>query len=155
MSDALQEQAFAHCPSTQAPLERPLRVSPQTEVNDNKLSPTVGERTCFEIPAWIWRAMIACYAAFLCLLLAATGGARASFAIAISAVYVTMFFGTARAILRQAPPQPPSPLSLPTGKLETIYGTLGLKAVVAQMLVVPGAIVFFGVAVLLIRLIVF
>lgn len=42
---------------------------------------------------------------FLAALLAATGTGtgRASFAIAVSAIYISMVFGTARAISRQGP----------------------------------------------------
>ena len=109
----------------------------------------------FEVPPAIWSAMVACYALFLVLLLAATGGAHAAFAIAISAVYVAMFFGTARTMLRQAPPQPRSPLASHGGRLATLFGPLGRGEVVAQMLVVPGAVVLFGAAVLVIRLAVF
>lgn len=122
--------------------------------NDNEaaIAPRVGERTTFEIPQAMWGAMIACYAVFLMTLLAATGGGRAAFAIAISAVYVAVFFGTAKVGLRQQPPQASSPLSTPGGKLQTLYGPLGLKEVAVQLLVVPLAVVMFGLSILVIRL---
>ena len=123
------------------------------EANDNPLTfaPRVGERRMFEMPAGVWRAMGACYAIFLLALLGATGGGHAGFAIAISAFYVAMFFGTVRLMLRQAPAQPPSPLRRAPRMLQTVYGPLGSREVYGQMLVVPAAIAFFAIAVLLIR----
>ena len=75
---------------------------PALEANDNEAlrQAQQPESRMFELPASAWRAMIACYAIFLIALLGATGGAHAAFAIAISAIYVTMFFGTARVMLR-------------------------------------------------------
>ncbi len=154
MSEPLRQiQPSAPVAAPLARIELPA-VRPEV-VNDNHAAPRVGESIGFEIPAWIWGTMIACFAAFLALLLAATGGGRAIFAIAISAVYLAMFFGTAGAILRQAPKQPVSPLERSGGRLATLYGPLTGREVAAQMLVVPGAVVFFGLAVLVIRLAVF
>ncbi|MXO58669.1 hypothetical protein GRI89_03820 [Altererythrobacter salegens] len=155
MSEALRQQVLARANTARGELRKSLPPLQFAEVNDNQVASRVGERAGFEIPSWIWRTMVACYAAFLGLLLAATGGARAGFAIAISAVYVAMFFGTTRAMLRQAPPQPRSPLERPGGLLATIFGPLSRNEVVAQMLVVPFAIVLFGAAVLVVRLAVF
>ena len=159
MSDALRDYApeieFAPVADALPELLPPIR---QAEDNDNehaRAAPRVGEQVGFEVPPAIWSAMVACYALFLVLLLAATGGAHAAFAIAISAVYVAMFFGTARTMLRQAPPQPRSPLASHGGRLATLFGPLGRGEVVAQMLVVPGAVVLFGAAVLVTRRAVF
>ena len=144
-----------------APAEQPLNergiraLAPETpsEANDNETicTPREGERRTFELPAGVWKAMVGCYALFLLALLGATGDARASFAIAISALYVAMFFGTARMILRQSPAQPPSPLGRQGGVLHTICGPLGIREVYGQMLVVPAAITLFAVAILIIR----
>ena len=155
MSEALRKQDL-----TQEAPTRPLRSRPVLEllpevrptVDTDTVPPQVGERATFEIPAFYWRAMIACYAVLLAALLAATGGGRAGFAIAISAVYVTMFFGTARTLLRQQPAQRPSPLERPGGVLQTIYGPLGRKEVAVQLLMVPAAIATFGIGILCIRL---
>ena len=127
------------------------------EVNDNETgdAPRIGEQVGFEVPPGIWVTMVACYALFLVLMLAATGGGHAIFAIVISAVYVAMFFGVAKTLMSQGPAQPRSPLERYDGKLATLYGPLGRGEVVAQMLVVPGAVVLFGVAILVIRLSVF
>jgi hypothetical protein len=94
------------------------------EANDNETNapPQQPEPRMFEMPAAVWRAMIACYTIFLLALLGATGGAHAAFAIAISAVYVTMFFGTARAMLRQSAPQPRCELERPGAALQTAFG---------------------------------
>lgn len=157
MSEALRKTAPVPTAPPQDALRELLPPVRPAEVNDNepKAAPRIGEQVGFEVPPAIWATMIACYVLFLALLLAATGGARAGFAIAISGVYVAMFFGTARAMLRQAPQQPQSPLARYGGKLATFYGPLGRSEVVAQMLVVPGAVVLFGFCVLVIRLAVF
>lgn len=153
MSEALRQQAPVASQAVPAELRELLPPLRPTQVNDNdKPAPRVGERRMFEIPAAIWCTMLGSYALFLLALLGATGGARAGFAIAISAVYVAMFFGTARVMLGQAPEQPRSPLAPFGGKLPTLYGPLGRGEVVAQMLVVPAAVAFFGIAVLIIRL---
>lgn len=118
-------------------------------------APQVGERRGFQIPPAIWRAMIACYVVFLgALLIATSASGYAIFVIVISAFYVAMFFGVSRMIVAQGPHQPRSPLAKAQGALQTIYGPLGYREVVAQMLVVPGAIAFFGIAILVIRLVV-
>lgn len=119
------------------------------EANDNEivLAPQQPEPRMFEMPAVIWRAMVACYAVFLLALLGATGGAHATFAIVISAIYVTMFFGTARVMLREARPQPRSPLDRRGAVLQTIYGPLTRREVYGQVLIVPAAIAFFGIAI--------
>jgi hypothetical protein len=126
------------------------------EDNDNQPAPrhAFGETVGFEIPAGIWIAMVSCYAVFLGALLAATGGARAGFAIAISGIYVAMFFGTARTLLRQAPRQPSSPLTRGDGKLATLYGPLAKGEVALQMLIVPALVACFGIAVAVIRAVV-
>ena len=158
MSDALRDFATEpeYAPADEALLELSPQIRPSGHNYYESVAATrVGDRDAFEFPPAIWGTMVACYALFLVLLLAATGGAHAAFAIVISAVYVAMFFGTSRAMLAQAPTQPRSPLASYGGKLASLYGPLGRGEVVAQMLVVPGAVVLFGVAVLVIRLAVF
>jgi len=135
--------------------ELPIETGPvdvPTEDNDNEALPLhwTGERIGFEIPPAIWIGMVGCYAVMLTALLAATGGGHAAFAIAISAVYVAMFFGTARGMLRLAPAQPRSPLSRAGGKLATLYGPLGTAEVAVQMLLVPALIAGVAIAVAII-----
>lgn len=129
--------------------EEPVRIASsvvETEANDNAPAQQP-EARMFELPAAIWRAMAGCYGVFLLALLGATGGAHAAFAIVISAVYVAMFFGTARAMLRQAPSQPRSPIERPGAVLQTAFGPLARSEVYGQVLIVPAAVAFFGVAI--------
>lgn len=91
--------------------------------------------------------MTACYAVFLIALLASTGGGRAGFAIAVSAIYITMFFGTARMITLQGPQQDPAPVRNPGTHLQTAFGPMSRGAVFGQILIVPLAVAVFGLAV--------
>lgn len=154
---------MSEAPQSQAPvLSRPRYLEPfrdlqpldvPVEVNDNEIvvAPREGERRTFELPASVWRVMVASYGVFLAALLGATGGAHAGFAIAISAVYVIVFFGTAHAISRQTPPQPRSPIERAGSVLQTIYGPMVRREVFGQVLIVPIAVAFFGVAIAVIR----
>jgi hypothetical protein len=126
----------------------PIIPSIQREVNDNHTNiERIGERQTFELPRAIWQGMITCYAVFLIALLASTGGGRAGFAIAVSAVYIVMFFGTARVVARQSPPQKASPLERPGTILQTAFGPMSRSAVFGQILIVPAAVAMFGLAI--------
>lgn len=130
----------------------PAVVAAEDNDNASPPAPREGERRGFEIPTSLWWGMVSCYGVFLAALLAATGSSgHAVFMIVVSLVYVIMFFGTTKLMTRQAPPQPRSPLETPARTLPTIYGPLRRGEVAAQMLVVPMAIAFFGVAILIIR----
>ena len=122
----------------------PLLVEPEANDNVRLLAP---EARLFDLPPALWATMIASYVVFLLALLGATGGARAAFAIAIAAVYVAMFFGTARALLRQGPSQPDSPLQSTGAVLQTAFGSLTRREVYAQVLIVPVVVAFFGIAI--------
>lgn len=145
----LRTQSAAPLPESLDALPDVLVPIPALEANDNEAPRQAQqpESRIFELPASVWRAMIACYAIFLIALLGATGGAHAAFAIAISAIYVTMFFGTARVMLRQAPSQPRSVLDRPGTVLQTAYGPLARKEVYGQVLIVPAAVAFFGIGI--------
>ena len=153
MSEAAREQEAAPALAYADPLPALLPPVELAEVNDNEKAslPREGERIGFEIPSVIWGAMVACYGVFLIALLCATSGAHALFALVISSGYVAMFFGLTRIILRHGPAQPRSVLDR-GGVLSTIYGPLSRGEVMAQMLVVPLAIAFFGTAILTISL---
>lgn len=154
MYDATQSQARDFSvPQYLDPLAELPATDIPNEVNDNEvvLASREGERRTFELPASVWKMMIASYAIFLAALLGATGGGHAGFAIAISAIYVVMFFGTGRAILRQAPSQPRCALQRPGSVLQTLYGPLERREVFGQVLVVPIAIASFGVAIAVLR----
>lgn len=146
MSEALPVRVAKSQPVSHDVLAEPLFPIPLND-NDTAIAPLEGERLMFELPRGVWRVMFTCYAVFLIALLAATGGAHAGFAIAISAIYVTMFFGTAKVMLGQGPKQPGSPLNNSSGRLQTIYGPLARSEVFGQVLVVPAAVAFFGIAV--------
>ena len=154
MSEALRK----HAPELEIAYAEPLAdlLPPlvPAEGNDNEVPTALrsGERIGFEVPAGIWGAMIACYGVFIAAILAATAGGYATFSIVIAVVYLAMFFGVTKVILKHGPEQPRSPLERHGGVLQTIYGPLARRDVAAQMLVVPMAIAFFGVAVLVIRL---
>lgn len=155
MPEMLLKQTEARLRELRDPLQDLPSIVPTVEVNDNEVSapPREGERQMFEMPSSVWWTMAGCYGIFLAALLGATGGAHASFAIAISLVFVTMFFGTARAMLRQAPPQLPRSLDRPGGVLQTAFGPLSHREVVAQVLVVPGVVAFFGIAIAILSVI--
>ena len=145
----LRTQSATPLPEAVDTLRDVLVPIPALEANDNEASRQAQqpESRMFELPASVWRAMIASYAIFLVALLGATGGAHAAFAIAISAIYIIMFFGTARVILRQAPPQSRSVLDRPGTVLQTAYGPLARKEVYGQVLIVPAAVAFFGIGI--------
>jgi hypothetical protein len=154
MSEALRNPTVA---SPYQHVDRPVELSSMVtpvEVNDNEVK-ALPERRSFELPARVWVAMVGCYVIFLTALLGATGGANAAFAIAISAVYVVMFFGTAWALVRQGPPQPASNLGRPGAVLQTAFGPVAYREVVGQVLIVPAAVACFGIAIAVISAFVF
>lgn len=146
MSEALPARDLNPLPVPHDAVAEPLLLRP---LNDNEptVAPLEGERVMFELPSGVWRVMLACYAVFLIALFAATGGAHASFAIAVSAIYVMMFFGTAKVMLGQGPKQPSSPLNNSGGVLQTIFGPLARSEVFGQVLIVPASVALFGVSV--------
>ncbi|MGN6496721.1 MAG: hypothetical protein ACTHK5_05185 [Tsuneonella sp.] len=113
------------------------------------------EHSDLELPGWIWGVMLSGYAIFLAGLFAATaGGARAAFAIVISALYTAMFFGTAR-ILTRVDSRRVGAFTRAGGALNTWTGPMNLAAVAGQVLVLPLLLGFFGVAIAVISAIVF
>ena len=83
-------------------------------------------------------------------MIAALGSSgEAMLSIAVSIVYVAVFFGVARIVVAQNPGSGASSLDR-NGFLMTHFGPMDRKAVYGQILVVPAAIAFFGVAVSLI-----
>lgn len=145
----IQVDHVGYAPIDPVTYETGLRiVAEQHETNDNPAAnDRVGERRMFELPSTIWIGMIACYAAFLAALLAATGTGRAGFAIAVSAIYVVMFFGTALTVTRQSQCRDASPLERRDTYLQTAFGPMSRGAVFGQVLIVPVAVALFGFAV--------
>jgi hypothetical protein len=112
------------------------------------------EHSDFEFPRWIWAVMLGGYGTFLGGLLGATArSGQAEFAIAISAFYVAMFFGTAR-VLANVDGRRVGAFSRTGGKLNTWTGPMGLGSVAGQVLVLPVLLGFFGVAIAVISAIV-
>lgn len=104
------------------------------------------EQRGFELPARVWQAMIACYGVFFLAMVTALGGSgKAMLSILVAVVYVAVFFGAARIVMRQNPAREPSPLDR-TGVLATWCGPMDRKAVYGQILVVPLAVALFGIA---------
>ena len=104
----------------------------------------------FELPRLVWLGMFGCYAVFFAAITAATGGsARALFAIAVSIIYTAIYFGVARIGAKQAGNECASPLN--HGKtLQTWTGPMDAASVYGQILIVPFAIAFFGLAMLIV-----
>ena len=112
------------------------------------------EHSDFEFPRWIWAVMLAGYATFVGGLLGATAGnGRAEFAIAISAIYIAMFFGTAR-VLANVDGRRVGAFNRAGGKLVTSTGPMNAASVAGQVLVLPVLLGFFGVAIAVISAIV-
>ena len=138
-----------------APLHDEATILPEiiapvpVEANDNEAvaAPRQPESRTFELPAAIWGATVACYGVFLLALLGATGGARVALAITVAVVYVAMFFGTARVMLRQGPAQPRSPLDRSGGVIQTLYGPVSRADAYGQVLLVPVTVALFAIAV--------
>ena len=104
------------------------------------------EQRGFELPARIWQTMIGCYGVFFLAMATALGASgKAMLSMVVAAVYVVVFFGTARIVIRQNPAREPSPLDS-TGVLATWCGPMDRKAVYGQILVVPLAVALFGIA---------
>lgn len=104
----------------------------------------------FELPGRIWFGVISCYALFLSSMIFALGSSgKAMLSIAVSIVYVVVFFTVASIVIAQNPDKSTSPLDR-NGFLMTHFGPMDRKAVYGQILIVPATIAFFGVAVSLI-----
>jgi hypothetical protein len=154
MSEALLKKApfleRAEPPSELGPADHPAEVND----NENTVELLAGEQRHFEVPSRLWVAMIALYGVFFAAMFAAVGGGYATLVLVVSLFFVAMFFGTTKVMLGQGPIQARSPLDGPTRRLPTLAGALREGEVAAQMLIVPACVAFFGVAILVIRLLV-
>lgn len=105
----------------------------------------------FQLPSAIWKAMFACYALFISALAVATGGdGHAKMAIAISALFMLVYFSTA-SILSALNGVDRS--SVKAGRpLQTIYGPLNVREVWAQVLIIPVALALFGLGILIVTI---
>lgn len=117
-------------------------------------APALPEHSDFEFPRWIWAVMLGGYGTFLGGLLGATAGeGRAQFAVAISAVYIAMFFGTAK-VLANVDHRRVGAFNRTGGKLNTWTGPMSIGSVAGQVLVLPVLLGFFGVAIAVVSAIV-
>ncbi|RYG85050.1 MAG: hypothetical protein EON59_13045 [Alphaproteobacteria bacterium] len=116
--------------------------------------PTLPEHSDFEFPRWIWAVMLGGYGTFLAGLLGATaGGGRAEFAIAISAFYIAMFFGTG-CVMANVDGRRIGSFDRRGGILNTCTGPMDMRSVVGQVLVLPVLLGFFGVSIAVISAVV-
>jgi hypothetical protein len=119
-------------------------------------APVQAETTDLEIPAPIWKAMFAAYAVFFGGLLVATGReAGALFMVVVSILYTLMYFGTASLLMRQNMPAQRSLFARGLGPLKTWTGPMGLSAVAAQILTIPFCFAFFGIMMVVFRVMLF
>lgn len=103
----------------------------------------------FQLPAKLWVAMFACYGAFISLLAIATGGSgEARMVLAISALFMLVYFVTASilASLGGADRQTMS-RSRP---LQSLYGPMNARDVWIQVLSIPLALVLFGTGIVVV-----
>ena len=121
------------------------RIVPATELATlARPAPAQPEHADFEFPRWIWAVMLGGYGLFLAGLLGATADSgRAVFAIAVSAIYVAMFFGTAH-VLANVDGRRVGAFNRRGGDLQTWTGPMDMRSVAGQVLVLPGVLGFFG-----------
>ncbi len=114
--------------------------------------PIQGPRS-FDLPARIFVAMGAAYVAFLAAMTAAFGsGEGMPLLLMICVVYFVMYLGVPTLFGRVDAGRRARPLDwgLRHGGLDTGGGRMGAGAVIGQVLIVPGCVAFFGLAVLVI-----
>lgn len=128
-------------------------VSIRAELEQHCDSQQTHEVRNFELPAAVWTAMFASYAAFFAGLIVATGrDGSALFAIVISVLYAVMFFGTAAILNSVNRAARPTDSSLARGKgIETATGWMSNTTAYAQILTVPVLMGFFACAIAIIR----
>lgn len=110
-----------------------------------------GQQDGFQLPGWIWKAMLGCYTVFFVAIALATGrDGSALFAIAISVGYALMYFGLGWRVSRIKGREHPSPLLEKSGVLQTWCGPMDMTAVAGQVLAVPACIALFAVVVMIV-----
>jgi hypothetical protein len=104
----------------------------------------------FQLPISIWMSMIGCYAIFLGAMAALVAGSGfALFMVAISILYVVVFFTGSAILANLSGVRGLSPLDRGES-LQTWCGPMSRSSVYGQVLIVPAGVAFFGVAVALI-----
>lgn len=100
----------------------------------------------FQLPGALWRTMFGCYAIFILAITAAAGGSgSARFVIAISALFMLVYFSTASILARLG--QPDTRQTGAGRPLQTIYGPMSAGAVWVQVLSVPFGLVIFAISI--------
>lgn len=116
-----------------------------TETQPEQPAPIV--QPGFQLPTSIWAWMIGCYVLFFAGMIALVAGNGFSlFMLAISAFYLVMFFSTGTILANLAGTPGGSPLDRGEA-LHTWCGPMKRGSVYGQVLIVPGGIALFGVAV--------
>lgn len=102
--------------------------------------PVMGEAAAPDLPARVGWMILAAYGAILAaFLMLYTGSGRAAFMVAISGVYIALFFAVPIAFLRNEPQRGPRPSYarfLQTG-IDTWTGHLTGREAVIQILIIP------------------
>ncbi|WP_162225080.1 hypothetical protein [Erythrobacter sp. SG61-1L] len=97
----------------------------------------------------IWKTMFACYGVFFTGLALASGGSGpARLVLAVSGLFILTYF-TCGAVLARLGGRDATQVG-PGKPLQTIYGPMSAGAVWAQVLTVPIALAFFGLAIVLV-----
>lgn len=113
---------------------------------------TSGIQAGFQLPRWMWKSMLGCYVVFFLGIAGATGRDTDSWlAIAISLIYVIVYFVTVALLHAQKGSEHPSPLDRFGGVLETWTGPMDSHTVAAQVLGVPIGFAFLGATFFVIR----
>jgi hypothetical protein len=115
--------------------------------------PLPGARS-FELPKGVFVAMTAAYVAFLAAMTAAFGGgAGMPLVLAICVLYLVMYLGIPTlfgAVDSGGRTRQLGWRELRQRGLDTAVGRMGARAVAGQVLIVPGCVAFFGLAILMI-----
>lgn len=114
---------------------------------------TGGVQHGFQLPGWIWQAMIAAYVVFFAAITAATGrDGPALFAIVVSVGFASIYFSLAFTLASVKGRERRSPLHARDGVLQTWCGPMDRTAVAAQVLTVPVCLAIFATAIFVIRM---
>jgi hypothetical protein len=113
---------------------------------------TSGLQHGFQIPGWIWVTMLSAYTIFFAAIIAAMAhDGETIFVLVVSVGFAVTFFGLAKVLSALKGVERRSPLASRGGVLQTFCGPMSRGAVAAQILTVPACIAFFGLAILVIR----
>lgn len=127
-------------------IEAPIHdlVEPAAHTSDAVVQPG------FQLPQSVWFLMVGCYVIFMGAMAAvASASSFALFMVAISVIYVVIFFSMSTFLANLSGKPGGSPLDKGQA-LPTWCGPMSRGSVYGQVLIVPAGIAFFGVSVALI-----